>query len=116
MQLHDVSDVPQILSRQRRGQTWVIALGGDLTAETLQPVRSVCQEAARDGKALVVDAKAVASADRSVLDLLMRLQDETVLVLAAPSASVQAMLEGTDHPVPVLSSASLGEALDVVGA
>ncbi|WP_433573615.1 hypothetical protein [Streptomyces sp. CA-251247] len=53
------------------------------------------------------------SADSAVIDLLLALQKEATLVVAAPSRPLQNLL--ATAPSPVLSSLSLGEALDLVG-
>ncbi|MFE6132252.1 hypothetical protein ACFQ6Q_28950 [Streptomyces sp. NPDC056437] len=60
-----------------------------------------------------MDATAVQSADSTVIDLLMALQKGAMLIVAAPSRPLQKLLDTA--PSPVLSSLSLGEALDLVG-
>ncbi|WP_327686422.1 STAS domain-containing protein [Streptomyces sp. NBC_00467] len=106
---------PQVLSRRRRGRAWVVCLGGDLNKRTLPTVREAFDDLLNEAgqHALVVDAKAVQSADSAVIDLLLALQKETTLVVAAPSRPLQHLLATASSPV--LSSLSLGEALDLVG-
>jgi anti-anti-sigma factor len=105
-----------LLGRSRRGRAWVVTIGGDLGPATLPPVREALEEILVGGaEAIVVDAKAVTSADTGVLELLLQLRPQAALCLAAPSPPVQRLLEiaGPDSGVPAVPS--LGEALDAVG-
>jgi anti-anti-sigma regulatory factor len=94
-----------------------VTIGGDLGPATLPSVREALEEILGGGaEAIVVDAKAVTSADTGVLELLLQLRPQAAaLYLAAPSPPVQRLLEiaGPDSGVP--AAASLGEALDAVG-
>ncbi|WP_328862962.1 STAS domain-containing protein [Streptomyces sp. NBC_00306] len=105
---------PQVLSRRRRGRVWVVCLGGDLNACTLPPVRETFDRLMNEaGQPLIVDGTAVQSADSNAIELLLTLQKETTLIVAAPSPPLQKLL--ATAPSPVLSALSLGEALDLIG-
>lgn len=105
---------PQVLCRRRRGRAWVVSLGGDLNESTLPPVRETFDGILKEtGQPLVVDATAVQSADSKIIDLLLTLQKQATLVVAAPSRPLQELLATAPSRVP--SALSLGEALDLVG-
>ncbi|MFD7229291.1 STAS domain-containing protein [Streptomyces sp. NPDC059881] len=105
-----------VLSCSRRGSTWVVTLGGDLGPEALAGVSRRLDDVLDDGRTIVMDTRSVTSADPAMLGLLMRLQEEAPLYVAAPSAPVRELLETAGPHTSVRTVASLGEALDALGS
>ncbi|WP_327328048.1 STAS domain-containing protein [Streptomyces sp. NBC_01210] len=107
---------PQVLGCRRRGRTWVVTVGGDLDTKALAPVQKKFDELLFAGaKAIVVDARAVTSADAGLLALLLPLHRQTALYLAAPSPPVRQVLKAAGGGSGVPCASSLGEALDAIG-
>ncbi|MCZ7456553.1 STAS domain-containing protein [Streptomyces sp. WMMC940] len=105
-----------VLSCGRRGNAWVVTLGGDLGPDALAGVSRQLDAVVDEGRAVVVDTKSVTSADPAMLTLLMRLQEAASLYVAAPSPPVRALLEAAGPNASVRTVTSLGEALDALGA
>ncbi|TLQ42290.1 STAS domain-containing protein [Streptomyces marianii] len=105
-----------VLSCGRRGNAWVVTLGGDLGPDALAGVSRQLDDVAGEGRAIVVDTKSVTSADPAMLALLMKLQEEASLYVAAPSPPVRELLERAGPRTSVRTVTSLGEALDALGA
>ncbi|MEV1050284.1 STAS domain-containing protein [Streptomyces sp. NPDC049887] len=105
-----------VLSCGRRGNAWVVTLGGDLGPDALAGVSRQLDDVVDEGRAVVVDTKSVTSADPAMLTLLMRLRDEVSLYVAAPSPPVRALLETAGPHASLRTATSLGEALDALGA
>ncbi|MDI9885528.1 STAS domain-containing protein [Streptomyces sp. HNM0645] len=105
-----------VLSCGRRGNAWVVTLGGDLGPDALAGVSRQLDDVAGEGRAIVVDTKSVTSADPAMLTLLMKLQEEASLYVAAPSPPVRELLESAGPRTSVRTVTSLGEALDALGA
>ncbi|MFG2755079.1 STAS domain-containing protein [Streptomyces wuyuanensis] len=104
-----------VLSCSRRGNAWVITLGGDLGPDAVAGVSQRLDDVLEgESRAIVMDTKSVTSADPAMLALLRRLQGEASLYVAAPSAPVRELLK-TAGP-SVRTATSLGEALDAIGA
>ncbi|AWK12410.1 STAS domain-containing protein [Streptomyces spongiicola] len=105
-----------VLSCSRRGNAWVITLGGDLGPDALAGVSRRLDRALDEGRAIVMDTKSVTSADPAMLTLLMKLQEEASLYVAAPSPPVRELLARPGPHTSVRTVTSLGEALDAIGA
>ncbi|MFI1469304.1 STAS domain-containing protein [Streptomyces wuyuanensis] len=105
-----------VLSCSRRGNAWVVTLGGDLGPDALAGVSRRLDGVLDEGRAIVMDTKSVTSADPAMLTLLMKLQEEASLYVAAPSPPVRELLEAAGPHAPVRTVTSLGEALDALGA
>ncbi|MEU6708840.1 STAS domain-containing protein [Streptomyces wuyuanensis] len=105
-----------VLSCSQRGNAWVITLGGDLGPDALAGVSRRLDDVLDEGRAIVMDTKSVTSADPAMLSLLVRLQEEASLYVAAPSPPVRELLEAAGPQSPVRTVTSLGEALDALGA
>ncbi|MEU2160025.1 STAS domain-containing protein [Streptomyces sp. NPDC019208] len=106
-----------VLSCSRRGNAWVITLGGDLGPDAVAGVsRRLDDVLEGERRAIVMDTKSVTSADPAMLALLTRLQAEASLYVAAPSPPVRELLETAGPGASVRTATSLGEALDAVGA
>ncbi|MEU2109239.1 STAS domain-containing protein [Streptomyces sp. NPDC087659] len=106
-----------VLSCSRRGNAWVITLGGDLGPDAVAGVsRRLDDVLEGERRAIVMDTKSVTSADPAMLALLTRLQAEASLYVAAPSPPVRELLETAGPGASVRTATSLGEALDAIGA
>ncbi|MCS0634834.1 STAS domain-containing protein [Streptomyces sp. LP05-1] len=107
---------PVVLGCHRRGGAWVVELTGELDLDAVPQVRAAADRViAAGGRRIVLDTRSVTFADSSSLNLLLQLNGETHLCLAAPSEPVRRLLDITGASAVLRTTASLGEALDALG-
>ncbi|MFE0680659.1 STAS domain-containing protein [Streptomyces sp. NPDC058961] len=76
-------------------ESWVVAVEGELDAQTLPPLQRALEAAAKNWPVVVFDASAVPFADSSTLNLLLQTHRATRLRIAGAQPQLLRVLEIT---------------------
>ncbi|MEU6775059.1 STAS domain-containing protein [Streptomyces sp. NPDC046759] len=104
-----------VLQYERHG-VWVVVACGSYDLDSIAPLATALDAAARKYRTVVLDASRVVFADSTFLNLLIRTHHATGLRVAAPPLQVRRLLEltGTDTVLDV--RATVEEAVSRSGA
>ncbi|MFE9539861.1 STAS domain-containing protein [Streptomyces sp. NPDC006691] len=83
------------MQRYARNDSLVVAVEGELDAQTLAPLQQALEQAAATQQVVVFDASAVSFADSSTLNLLLQTHRTTTLRIAGAQPQLLRVLEMT---------------------
>ncbi|MEV0094568.1 STAS domain-containing protein [Streptomyces sp. NPDC050738] len=87
---------PSVVARQyAAGDSWVIAVRGELDCDSIPPLREALEEAASQHRTVVLDAGEVTFADSSALGVLLYAHQATDLRIAAAGDRLMRLLKVT---------------------
>ncbi|MFC8432483.1 STAS domain-containing protein [Streptomyces sp. NPDC057253] len=83
------------LVQYERDDAWVIVAHGVFDMDSITPFAEALQTAASQHTKVIVDASGITFADSTFLNLLLRINQETDLRIAAPAPQLRRVLEMT---------------------